>query len=69
MDPSSLLTGGGVPSVTGGDAQSDSFSDNFGRFDSGGLISPWYFGGSGGGLTGGIAVLALVLVLWKILKK
>lgn len=55
--------------VNGGDALSG--ADNSAPFyggDQGGMFSPMYFGGSGGGATGFLSVVILGVVLWWVLK-
>lgn len=60
----------GAPSFSGGDAgPSQAQADAGQSVKAGGLFSPFYFGGSGGGATGFIAVLGLVFLLWKFLSK
>lgn len=69
MDPftSALAGGGGGPSFTGGAAgPATSGSDLASRQDTGGLFSPFYFGGSGGGSTGFILAIGMVLIVWKM---
>lgn len=67
FDPSAMMGGSSIPSINGGDSgPALSGSDLTSRQDTGGLFSPFYFGGSGGGATGFLAVLALVvMILWN----
>lgn len=60
----------GAPSFSGGDAGPSRASSDAGQtVKTGGMFQPFYFGGSGGGATGFIAVLGLVFALWMLFKK
>jgi len=60
-----------IPSINGGDAGPSNAQADAGQTSNvGGLFSPFYFGGSGGGLTGSISTIALIgVVLWFLFKK
>ena len=59
-----------APSFTGGSAGPSDADASVGQtVDSGGLFSPFYFGGSGGGMTSFYTLAILGLVLWWTIGK